>query len=594
MATEKLDMDYSKYDFKDSTEMYVHLSKKGLTKDTVREKTKKSFPQDVNEQLWGAISAVFLSWNSRRAKTYRKINYIPSDWGTAVNVQAMVFGNMGENCATGVVFTRNPSTGVKEIFGEYLINAQGEDVVAGTRTPQNLLTMDKPMPKIFQQLKKIFKQLEKKYKDMQDIEFTVENNKLWMLQTRSGKRTAKAAIKIAVDMVKEKLISNKEAVLRIDPNTLDTLLHPTLDEKADKKVIASGLPASPGAASGKVTFSADEAVRLKEQIQDTILVRTETSPEDINGMHAAKGILTARGGMTSHAAVIARGMGKPCVSGSSEIKIDYENKLFKSGNYVIKAGEIITIDGGSGKVMLGKVPTVKPDMSGDFLKLMNWADQYRKLKVRTNSETPADTKTARDFGAEGIGLCRTEHMFFNERRIISVRQMILSKTSEDREKALAKLLPYQKSDFFEIFKIMNGLPVTVRLLDPPLHEFLPKTEKDINGKYIKLVEEEIKKNKNQTKIKPFAEKLDEYLISEIVIKNVESDKLDSEIEKLKNKIENEGFENVAKELSISESGIKGGDLGWINENIISEKIKTALINTPIGNLSSPLFCLVGF
>ncbi len=448
-------------------------------KDVIKEKTNKKFPQDVNEQLWGAISAVFLSWNSKRAKTYRRINFIPGHWGTAVNVQSMVFGNMGDNCATGVAFTRNPSTGENKIFGEFLINAQGEDVVAGTRTPQNLLSMNKKMPKIFQQLKKIFKQLEKKYRDMQDIEFTVEDNKLWMLQTRSGKRTAKAAIKIAVDMVKEKLISSKEAILRIDPNTLDTLLHPTLDEKAHKKIIASGLPASPGAASGKVTFSADEAEKLKEQMQDTILVRIETSPEDINGMHAAKGILTARGGMTSHAAVVARGMGKPCVSGSSEIKIDYEKKEFKSGDQLIKEGDVITIDGGSGKVMLGKVPTVKPDISGDFSKVMAWADQSRKLKVRTNSETPADTKVARDFGAEGIGLCRTEHMFFDEKRIVSVRQMILSKTLDDRKSALAKLLPYQKNDFFEIFKIMNGLPVTVRLLDPPLHEFLPKSEKDV-------------------------------------------------------------------------------------------------------------------
>ena len=449
-------------------------------KDIVKKITKKNFPQDVNEQLWGAIRAVFLSWNSKRAKTYRKINYIPDHWGTAVNVQAMVFGNMGNDCATGVAFTRNPSTGKKEIFGEYLINAQGEDVVAGTRTPHNLTSMNKTMPKIYKQLIFFFNLLEKKYKDMQDIEFTVENNKLWMLQTRSGKRTAKAAIKIAVDMVKEKLISNKEAILRVDPNILDTLLHPTLDDKAEKKIIASGLPASPGAASGKVTFSAEEAERLKEQQQNSILVRIETSPEDINGMHAAKGILTCRGGMTSHAAVVARGMGKPCVSGSSEIKIDYKNKFFSSRNFKINEGDIITIDGSSGKIMLGEVPTVKPDMSGDFSKLMGWADKYRKLKVRTNAETPVDTKTARDFGAEGIGLCRTEHMFFDEKRIISVRQMILSKTPEDRKKALAKLLPYQKSDFFEIFKIMNGLPVTVRLLDPPLHEFLPKTEKDID------------------------------------------------------------------------------------------------------------------
>jgi len=448
-------------------------------KDLVKEKNKKDFPQDVNEQLSGAIRAVFLSWDSKRAKIYRKINYIPDHWGTAVNIQAMVFGNMGQDCATGVAFTRNPSTGSKELFGEYLINAQGEDVVAGTRTPMNIINMGKSMPKIFKQLKKIFKELETKYKDMQDIEFTVENKKLWMLQSRSGKRTAKAAIKIAVDMVKEKLITNKQAVLRVDPNILDTLLHPTLDEKAEKIIIASGLPASPGAASGKVTFSSDEAERLKEQMQNTILVRIETSPEDINGMHASQGILTARGGMTSHAAVVARGMGKPCVSGSNEIKIDYEKKLFKAGSIEIKEGDIITIDGGSGKVMLGEIPTVKPDISGDFSKLMAWADKYRKLKVRTNSETPVDTKTGRDFGAEGIGLCRTEHMFFDEKRIISVREMILSNTPEDRKEALKKLLPYQKSDFFEIFKIMNGLPVTVRLLDPPLHEFLPKTDKDI-------------------------------------------------------------------------------------------------------------------
>ena len=475
-------------------------------KDIIKEKTKKNFPQDVNEQLWGAVSAVFLSWNSKRAKIYRKINYIPDHWGTAVNVQAMVFGNMGENCATGVAFTRNPSTGKKELFGEYLINAQGEDVVAGTRTPQyitkkskinansNGLSMEEGMPKIFLQMKKIFKQLENKYKDMQDIEFTVENKKLWMLQTRSGKRTANAAIKIAVDMVKEKLINKKEAIQRVDANSLDTLLHPTLDEKAEKKIIASGLPASPGAASGKVTFSAEESVRLKEQKLDTILVRVETSPEDINGMHAAKGILTARGGMTSHAAVVARGMGKPCVSGSSEIKIDYEKKLFRSGEYEVKEGEVITIDGGNGKIMLGEVPTVKPEMSAEYLKLMSWADQYRKLKVRTNSETPLDTKIARDFGAQGIGLCRTEHMFFDEKRIISVRQMILSQTIEDRRAALAKILPYQKSDFFEIFKIMNGLPVTVRLLDPPLHEFLPKTDKDISdiAKELDITDNDIK------------------------------------------------------------------------------------------------------
>ncbi len=463
----------------------------GDFKNVVKEKTKKEFPQNVFDQLYGAISAVFLSWESHRAKVYRKINQIPLEWGTAVNVQSMVFGNMGNDCATGVVFTRNPANGKNEIYGEYLINAQGEDVVAGTRTPQYLtkkarsyagvkeLSMEEAMPEIFKKLKKILRTLEKYFKDMQDVEFTVENKKLWMLQTRSGKRTAKSAVKIAVDMVKEKLISRKEAILRIDPNSLDTLLHPTLDEKTDIKVIAKGLPASPGAVSGKVVFSSEEAERLNGMMQNTILVRVETSPEDIHGMHAAKGILTSRGGMTSHAAVVARGMGRPCVSGSSEINIDYENKLFKTDQFQVKEGEIITIDGSSGRIILGEVQTVKPEISGDFSKLMSWADGFRKLKVRTNSETPIDTKTARVFGAEGIGLCRTEHMFFDEDRIMSVREMILSKTINDRSKALAKLLPHQKKDFIEIFKIMNGLPVTVRLLDPPLHEFLPKNEKEI-------------------------------------------------------------------------------------------------------------------
>ena len=398
---------------------------------------------------------------------------------------------MGDDCATGVVFTRNPSDGENEIYGEYLINAQGEDVVAGTRTPQYITkkarqnakvkasSMEESMPKVYKQLYKILKKLEKHYKDMQDVEFTVENKKLWMLQTRSGKRTAKSAVKIAVDMVKEKLISKKEAVLRIDPHSLDTLLHPTLDEKSTINVIANGLPASPGAASGKVVFTSEEAERLTSMMQDTILVRVETSPEDIQGMHAAKGILTARGGMTSHAAVVARGMGRPCVSGSSEIDINYENKSFKTSSMEIKEGDIITIDGSTGRIIEGSVATVKPEISGDFSKLMSWADSYRKLKIRTNSETPKDTKTAKDFGAEGIGLCRTEHMFFDEERILSVREMILSKTKEDRAKALNKLLPHQKKDFTEIFKIMNGLPVTVRLLDPPLHEFLPRTNKEI-------------------------------------------------------------------------------------------------------------------
>jgi pyruvate,orthophosphate dikinase len=461
-------------------------------KRTVKEKAKKDFPQDVYEQLLGAIRAVFLSWESNRAKVYRKLNQIPAEWGTAVNVQSMVFGNMGEDCATGVVFTRNPSNGLNEIYGEYLINAQGEDVVAGTRTPQYITkkarqqakvkapSMEEVMPKVYKQLYNILKKLEKHYKDMQDVEFTVENEKLWMLQTRSGKRTAKSAIKIAVDMVKEKLISKKEAVLRIDPNSLDTLLHPTLDEKSLVNVIANGLPASPGAASGKVVFTSEEAERLTGMMQDTILVRVETSPEDIQGMHAAKGILTARGGMTSHAAVVARGMGRPCVSGSSEIDINYENKTFKTSSMEIKEGEIITIDGSTGRIISGSVATVKPEISGDFSKLMSWADRFRKLNIRTNSETPKDTKTAKDFGAEGIGLCRTEHMFFDEERILSVREMILSKTKEDRANALDKLLPHQKKDFIEIFKIMSGLPVTVRLLDPPLHEFLPRTDKEIS------------------------------------------------------------------------------------------------------------------
>ncbi len=467
----------------------------GLIEDfkrTVREKTNKDFPQDVHEQLLGAISAVFLSWESNRAKVYRKLNQIPAEWGTAVNVQSMVFGNMGDDCATGVVFTRNPSDGSNEIYGEYLINAQGEDVVAGTRTPQYItkkarrdakvkdLSMEESMPKVFKVLQKILKKLEMHYKDMQDVEFTVENSKLWMLQTRSGKRTAKSAVKIAVDMVKEKLISKKQAVLRIDPNSLDTLLHPTLDEKSSINIIANGLPASPGAASGKVVFTSEEAERLTAMMQDTILVRVETSPEDIQGMHAAKGILTARGGMTSHAAVVARGMGRPCVSGSSEIDINYENKSFKTSSMEIKEGDVITIDGSTGRIIAGSVSTVKPEISGDFSKLMSWADSFRKLKVRTNSETPKDTKTAKDFGAEGIGLCRTEHMFFDEERILSVREMILSKTKEDRAIALQKLLPHQRKDFIDIFKIMSGLPVTVRLLDPPLHEFLPRTEKEIN------------------------------------------------------------------------------------------------------------------
>jgi len=474
-------------------------------KSLVKEKTKKDFPQNVKDQLIGAICAVLLSWESHRAKVYRKLNRIPSNWGTAVNVQSMVFGNMGDDCATGVVFTRNPSDGVKDIYGEYLINAQGEDVVAGTRTPQHVtkkarinskdkqLSMEEAMPSVYKKLKQFLFKLEKHYKDMQDVEFTVENKILWMLQTRSGKRTAQSAVKIAVDMVKEKLISVKEAVLRLDPNSLDTLLHPTLDESENINVIANGLPASPGAASGKVVFTSNEAERLNDMMQNAILVRVETSPEDIHGMHAAKGILTARGGMTSHAAVVARGMGRPCVSGSSEIEIDYEKKIFKAKNNIVKEGDLITIDGSTGRIIIGEVKTVKPEISGDFSKLMSWADGFRKLKVRTNSETPLDSKTARDFGAEGIGLCRTEHMFFDEERILLVRQMILSKSKEDRGIALDKLLPHQKDDFLEIFKIMHGLPVTVRLLDPPLHEFLPKSDKEIKdvANSLKLTNNEI-------------------------------------------------------------------------------------------------------
>ena len=479
-------------------------------KDIIKKNTKKDFPQDSHEQLWGAISAVFKSWQNQRAKTYRKLNNIPEEWGTAVNIQSMVFGNMGNDCATGVAFTRNPSTGENSFYGEYLINAQGEDVVAGIRTPRNItkkarlesssedLSLEETMPEAFNELTKIYKKLENHYRDMQDIEFTIENKKLWMLQTRSGKRTAKASIKIAVDMVSEKLITKDEALLRIDPKILDTLLHPTLDPKAKKNVIVKGLPASPGAATGKVTFNADDAEQMKANNQNTILVRVETSPEDIHGMHAAVGILTCRGGMTSHAAVVARGMGRACVSGAGNIKIDYTNKIFKVENIEVKEGDIITIDGSSGEVMLGEVKTINPDISGDFSEIMKWADETRTLKIRANAETPLDSRTAREFGAEGIGLCRTEHMFFDEERILYVRQMILSKTKEDRLKALDKILPFQKKDFLEIFTIMKGFPVTVRLLDPPLHEFLPKTDKEIDivAKSLKIHSSEIKNRIN--------------------------------------------------------------------------------------------------
>lgn len=446
------------------------------------------FPQDAREQLWGAIGAVFSSWQIERAKVYRKLHNIPEDWGTAVNVQAMVFGNMGETSATGVAFTRNPSTGANEFYGEYLINAQGEDVVAGIRTPQYLTkaareeagatapSMEESMPEVFGQLADVFHKLEKHYRDMQDIEFTVQHGKLWMLQTRSGKRTAKAALKIAVDLANEGLIDEKTAVLRVEPGALDQLLHPTLDPDAPRDILTRGLPASPGAASGVVVFDADTAETMAKDGTAVILCRVETSPEDIHGMHAAKGILTARGGMTSHAAVVARGMGRPCVSGAGQLRIDGKGGVMTAAGREVKAGDIITIDGASGEVMVGEVKTLQPELAGDFGTLMGWADKYRKLRVRTNADTPNDTQTARDFGAEGIGLCRTEHMFFEGERIVAVREMILAEELDGRKAALAKLLPMQRGDFEEIFKIMRGLPVTIRLLDPPLHEFLPREE----------------------------------------------------------------------------------------------------------------------
>ncbi|MSM41024.1 MAG: pyruvate, phosphate dikinase [Geobacter sp.] len=464
----------------------------GAFKAKIRETLGQSFPEDPQDQLWGAIGAVFGSWMNQRAITYRKLNNIPADWGTAVNVQSMVYGNMGDDCATGVAFTRDPSTGDNYFYGEYLVNAQGEDVVAGIRTPQpinlhqkkpgDLPAMEEVLPECYQQLARIRDILEKHYTDMQDIEFTIEKGKLFMLQTRNGKRTAKAAIKIAVDMVKEGLIDEKTAVLRVQPSQLDQLLHPSLDPKAPKKVVAKGLPASPGAASGAVVFTADEAEAAAKIGLKVILVRVETSPEDIHGMHAAQGILTARGGMTSHAAVVARGMGKCCVAGCSDIKVDYAGESFMAkGNVQIKKGDVITLDGSTGEVMVGEVPTVPPQLTGDFAILMTWVDQHRKLKVRTNADTPHDSKVAREFGAEGIGLCRTEHMFFEADRIMAVREMILAEDLEGREKALAKILPMQKSDFIGIFREMKGLPVTIRLLDPPLHEFLPQEEKDIEA-----------------------------------------------------------------------------------------------------------------
>ncbi len=460
-------------------------------KALVQEETGKPFPQDVKAQLWGAIGAVFNSWNGARAITYRRLNDIPEDWGTAVNVQAMVFGNMGDSSATGVAFTRNPATGAKELYGEFLVNAQGEDVVAGIRTPQNITerarieagseapSLEALMPGTFAELQQHFDLLERHYRDMQDMEFTIQEGKLWMLQTRTGKRTAKAALRIAVDMAEEGLIGRAEAVLRINPASLDQLLHPTLDPKAKREVIATGLPASPGAASGEIVFDADEAERLKALNRRVILVRIETSPEDIHGMHAAEGILTTRGGMTSHAAVVARGMGKPCVSGAGSLRIDYAAGTMSVMGISLKKGDVITIDGSAGQVMKGEVATIQPELSGDFAMLMSWADGLRRMGVRANAETPHDARTARDFGAEGIGLCRTEHMFFEASRIQAVREMILADKIEARRAALAKLLPMQREDFIELFEIMAGLPVTIRLLDPPLHEFLPQADHEI-------------------------------------------------------------------------------------------------------------------
>lgn len=462
-----------------------------LYKAKVEEELGRPFPQDPHEQLWGAIGAVFSSWMNNRAITYRRLHDIPESWGTAVNVQAMVFGNMGETSATGVAFTRNPSTGEKMLYGEFLVNAQGEDVVAGIRTPQNITEAariaagsDKPslqklMPDAFQSFVTISDRLEKHYRDMQDLEFTIERGKLWMLQTRSGKRTAKAALKIAVEMARDKLITKEEAVARIDPASLDQLLHPTIDPKAARDVIGIGLPASPGAATGEIVFSSTDAEELKTQGRKAILVRIETSPEDIHGMHAAEGILTTRGGMTSHAAVVARGMGKPCVSGAGSLRVDYKAGTLMAMGSTFRKGDIVTIDGSNGQVLKGAVSMLQPELSGDFAAIMEWADAVRRMKVRTNAETPLDARMARSFGAEGIGLCRTEHMFFDGDRIVAMREMILADTEKDRRTALAKLLPMQRSDFLELFEIMAGLPVTIRLLDPPLHEFLPKTEAEV-------------------------------------------------------------------------------------------------------------------
>ncbi|MBU3730282.1 MAG: pyruvate, phosphate dikinase [Beijerinckiaceae bacterium] len=499
-----LDVDH--HHFEDALEEYKE--RKGVSLDTdldaadwkkligqykaiVKEAIGKDFPQDPKEQLWGAIGAVFGSWMNARAKKYRELHNIPASWGTAVNVQAMVFGNLGETSATGVAFTRNPSTGEKELYGEFLVNAQGEDVVAGIRTPQDITekariaagsnrpSLEKVMPDAFKEFLCICGLLEKHYRDVQDVEFTIERGKLWMLQTRNGKRTAKAALKIAVELAAEGLITQDEAVGRIDPASLDQLLHPTIDPKADRKIIASGLPASPGAAAGEIVFDSDEAEAAKAAGKKVILVRVETSPEDIHGMHAAEGILTTRGGMTSHAAVVARGMGKPCVSGAGMLRVDYAAQTMTAGGVTLKKGDFITVDGTTGQVLQGAVKMLEPELSGEFATLMGWADSVRRMKVRANAETPLDARTARGFGAEGIGLCRTEHMFFEGDRIIAMREMILADDENGRRLALAKLLPMQRADFVELFTIMSGLPVTIRLLDPPLHEFLPHTDEEI-------------------------------------------------------------------------------------------------------------------
>jgi pyruvate,orthophosphate dikinase len=477
-----LDTDLSAEDWKTLIGRYQELVAKEL---------KKPFPQDPQEQLWGAIGAVFGSWMNSRAIRYRELHGIPASWGTAVNVQAMVFGNMGETSATGVAFTRNPSTGEKELYGEFLINAQGEDVVAGIRTPQDITekarraagsnkpSMERVMPEAYAELVRIYGILEKHYRDMQDMEFTVEAGKLWMLQTRNGKRTAKASLRIAVDLASEGLISQEEAVNRIDPASLDQLLHPTIDPKAERNILATGLPASPGAAAGEIVFSSEDAESAKKAERKVILVRVETSPEDIGGMHAAEAILTTRGGMTSHAAVVARGMGKPCVSGAGSLRVDYAAQTMSVAGVTLKKGDIITVDGSTGQVLRGEVKMLEPELSGEFATLMGWADAARRLKVRANADTPIDARAARNFGAEGIGLCRTEHMFFEGDRIVAVREMILADDEAGRRAALEKLLPMQRQDFRELFTIMSGLPVTIRLLDPPLHEFLPHSEAEL-------------------------------------------------------------------------------------------------------------------